>query len=140
MWMLYAFLSAVLAAATAIFGKIGVQGVDSTLATTLRAVVMTVFLLPVAWFAGSFSKFSGEFLGSKVFGFIVLSAVAGALSWIFYFLALQTGTASGVSAIDRLSIVLVIIFAALFLGEALTVKTALGALLISAGAVLIAFK
>ena len=140
MWMLYAFLSAVLAAATAVFGKIGVKGVDSTLATTLRAIVMTLFLLPVAFLAGSFSKLTGEFLGSKVFGFIVLSAIAGALSWIFYFLALQSGTASGVSAIDRLSIVLVIIFAALFLGEALTIKTALGALLITAGAVLIAFK
>lgn len=138
--MLYAFLSAVLAAATAIFGKIGVKGVDSTLATTLRAVVMTLFLLPVAFFAGSFSKLTGELFGSKVFGFIVLSAVAGALSWIFYFLALQSGTAGGVSAIDRLSIVLVIIFAALFLGETLTLKTALGALLISAGAILIAFK
>ena len=140
MWIIYASLSAVLAAATAILGKIGVKGVDSTLATTLRAVVMALFLLPVAYFAGSFSKFSGDLLGSKVFGFIILSAIAGALSWIFYFLALQSGTASGVSAIDRLSIVLVIVFAGIFLGEALTLKTVLGALLISIGAILIAFK
>ena len=140
MWIVYAFISAGLAAATAIFGKIGVKGVDSTLATTLRALIMAVFLLPVAFFNGAFGKLTPALFGSRVFLFIIFSAVAGALSWIFYFAALQNGSAGGVSAIDRLSIVLVIIFASIFLGEALTAKSALGALLISVGAILILFK
>jgi transporter family protein len=75
-----------------------------------------------------------------MFGFIVASGIAGALSWLFYFFALQNGPASAVSGIDRLSVVFVVILAALFLGEAFTIKTALGALLIVAGAILLTFK
>lgn len=75
-----------------------------------------------------------------MFGFIVASGIAGALSWLFYFFALQNGPAAAVSGIDRLSVVFVVILAALFLGEAFTIKTAIGALLIVAGAILLTFK
>lgn len=136
-WIFYALGSAVFAALVAIFGKIGLKGVDSTLATTVRAVVMAVFLLIVAL---SFKKFSGlESLSGKPIVFIILSGIAGALSWLLYFFAIKTGPVSGVVAIDRLSVAFALVLAAIFLSEALTLKTALGGIFIVAGALLVAF-
>ncbi len=135
MWILYALLSAGFAAAVAIFGKLGLVGVDSTVATTVRAVVMAVFLTIVVLALQKVSLI--KTLDNKALTFIVCSGIAGALSWLFYFLALKTGPATPVAAVDRLSIVFVAILAALFLGEALTVKTIAGVLLIIGGAVLL---
>lgn len=135
MWILYALLSAGFAAAVAIFGKLGLSGVDSTVATTVRAVVMAVFLTVVVLALQKVSLI--KTLDNKALTFIVCSGIAGALSWLFYFLALKTGPATPVAAVDRLSIVFVAILAALFLGEALTVKTIAGVLLIIGGAVLL---
>jgi transporter family protein len=135
MWILYALLSAGFAAAVAIFGKLGLVGVDSTVATTVRAVVMAVFLTVVVLALQKVSLI--KTLDNKALTFIVCSGIAGALSWLFYFLALKTGPATPVAAVDRLSIVFVAILAALFLGEALTVKTIAGVLLIIGGAVLL---
>lgn len=133
-WIIYALLSAVFAALVAIFGKIGLQGVDSTLATTVRSIVMAMFLVFVS---ASLGKWGGLFeIESRTLTFIALSGVAGALSWLFYFFALKNGPASGVAALDRLSVVFVVVFAILFLAEKLTAKIAIGALLITAGAVL----
>ena len=133
-WMLYALLSAVSAAAVAIFGKLGLKEIDSTLATTIRSLVMVTFLVFVS---ASLGKWSGlAALESRTLSFIAMSGIAGALSWLFYFLALKNGPAAGVAALDRLSVVFVVIFAALFLAEKLTWKTILGSLLITAGAVL----
>lgn len=135
-WIFYAIGSALFASLVAIFGKIGLKGVDSTLATTVRAVVMAVFLVVVTL---SLKKFSGlETLVGKPIVFIILSGIAGALSWLFYFFAIKNGPVSGVVAIDRTSVVFALILAALFLGESFTIKTALGGALILGGALLVA--
>lgn len=132
-WTIYALLSAVFAGAVAILGKIGLKGVDTTLATSIRAVVMAVFLVIVSMSLGKFSSIST--INNKALLFIVLSGIAGAISWIFYFFALKLGPASGVSAIDRTSVVFVFVLAVLFLGETLTFMKAVGAVLIVAGAI-----
>ncbi|MEK7635799.1 MAG: EamA family transporter [Patescibacteria group bacterium] len=140
MWLIYAFLSAITAALVAIFAKLGLKDVDSTLATTVRALIMSGFLVLVSFFLKKFQGFSINSFSSRDWLLIVLSGVAGALSWLFYFFALKYGLASRVAAIDRLSIVFVIILAALFLGETFGWKTGLGAILMAAGAILITIK
>ena len=137
MWFWYAIFSAAFASLVAIFGKLGLKGVDTTLATTVRAVIMAGFLLITSLFLRKFEGFSLTSFTGRDWIFIILSALAGALSWIFYFSALKEGKASSVATIDRLSIVFVIIFAALFLGEEFGVKSLSGAFLIVAGAILI---
>ncbi len=132
-WTIYALLSAVFAGAVAILGKVGLKGVDTTLATSIRSVVMAVFLVIVAISLGKFSTMSS--ISNKALFFIVLSGIAGAISWIFYFFALKVGPASGVSAIDRTSVVFVLLLSVLFLGESLTWLKAVGAVLIVSGAI-----
>lgn len=127
-------LSAVFAGLVAIFGKIGIANVDSTLATTVRAIIMGVFLAIVSLSLGKFDSLST--LMGKPMLFIMLSGIAGALSWLCYFVALKYGPASGVAAIDRTSVVFVLIFAALFLAEKITLKSAAGAIMIALGAIL----
>lgn len=134
-WMLFALLSAFFAALVAIFGKLGLKGVDTTLATAIRGVIMAVFLVVVAFALGKVHF--GEALTGRTLLFIVLSGIAGALSWLAYFTALKLGPASGVAALDRLSVVFVFIAATLFLAEAFTWKHLLGAALVSLGAVLL---
>ena len=123
MYLFYAFLSAITAALVAIFAKMGLKGIDPTLATTIRSLIMAGFLILTSLFlkkfqahqiVASFNSFS-----SKDWLLIILAGVSGALSWLFYFFALKYGLASKVVAIDRLSIVFVVVLAALFLGEAL---------------------
>ncbi len=138
MWIGYAILSALFAALVAILGKIGLKDVDSTLATTIRSVVMAVFLLSTTFALQKFSLI--KTVGSQAFTFIIFSGIAGALSWLFYFLALKNGPASSVVALDRLSIVFVVILAAMFLGEGLTLKSIVGLILLVLGALLIVFK
>jgi transporter family protein len=140
MWLWYALFSAIFAALVAIFGKAGLKGIDTTLATTVRAVVMAAILLVASFSLKKFDGFSFSSFTGRDWLFIVLSAVAGALSWVFYFSALKSGNASSVAALDRLSIVFVIIFATLFLGEGLGVQALAGAFLIVAGAVLIVLQ
>lgn len=138
LWIIYALLSAAFAALVAIFGKIGIQNIDSTLATTVRAMVMAGFLVIVALSLGKLPLLNT--IHSKTLLFIILSGVAGAMSWLFYFFALKTGPATGVAALDRLSVVFVLIFALLFLGQKFTWASALGAALITAGAILMTLK
>jgi transporter family protein len=133
-WMVLGLLSAVFAALVAIFGKIGVSNLDSTLATTVRAVIMALFLIIVSFFMGKLDLI--KTIDSKAITFIILAGISGALSWLFYFLALKLGPASGVSALDRLSVVFVLIFSVLFLAEKFTLYKFLGALLITIGAIL----
>lgn len=137
-WILAALLSALFAALVAIFGKIGLKGVDSTLATTVRSAVMAAFLVAVSAAFGKFKTLGT--LGGRAMTFIVLSGIAGALSWLFYFFALKNGPASGVAALDRVSVVFVVILAALFLGEKLDARSALGAALVAAGAILLVIR
>lgn len=135
-WSIYALFSAVFASLVAIFGKIGLRGIDSTLATTVRSVVMAIFLVLVSLSLGKFS-FLNTFNNKAVF-FIVLSGVAGAMSWLFYFFAIKSGTVSGVVGIDRTSVVFAFVLAVLFLGETFSAKSALGAALVALGAILMA--
>ena len=137
-WIFFAILSAVFAALVAIFGKIGLSTIDSTLATTVRAFVMSVFLIIVSLVSG---KLSGiNVIKGKSLIFIILSGIAGALSWLCYFFALKTGKTAGVAARDRLSVVLVLIFSILFLGDKLTWQSAIGGALITLGAILMVIK
>lgn len=134
MYIIFALLSALTAALVAIFGKIGLGKVDTTLATAIRAVVMAVLLVLAALVL---KKWDLTQISNKAYLFIFLAGLAGAASWLFYFMALKLGPATSVAALDRLSVVFVIIFAALFLGEAFTIKSVLGGILIVAGALLL---
>lgn len=140
MWIFYALGSAVAAAGVAIFGKLGLKDIDPTLATIIRGVVMAAILILAGFVFKKFEGFSIASFGGKAWLFILLSALAGAASWILYFVALKTGPASAVAVLDKMSVVLVILFAALFLGEALTIKSILGIILTVAGTLLILFK
>lgn len=137
-WMIFALLSAVSAALVAIFGKLGVSKVDTTLATSVRAIIMAVFLFLVSLTLGKFSELNT--IDNKALLYIVLAGIAGAMSWLFYFFALKNGQTSSVAALDRLSVVFVLIFAFLFLGDKITVKSGIGALLITTGAILMTIK
>ena len=140
MWILYAFLSAVFAALVAVFGKLGLKTIDPTLATTIRSIIMAIFLVLASFSLKKFQGFSLSSLSGKDWVLIALAGIAGALSWLFYFIALKAGVATKVVAIDRLSVVFVVLFAALFLGEILGWKTILGVLLLISGALLMIAK
>lgn len=131
MWWLYAILSALFAALTAIFAKLGVSNINSNLATGIRTIVVLVMIWLIVLARGE-TKGIGE-LSKQNLIFLVISGVATGLSWIFYFKALQMGEVSQVASIDKLSLAITIILAAIFLGEALTLKTAIGAGLIIIG-------
>jgi len=130
-WLRYALLSAASAAFVGIFGKIGMSEVDSNLATAVRSVVMTLFLLGVCTAMGVWSKVHS--LHGRAMLAIVLSGVAGAVSWLFYFRAIQLGRVSQVAPIDKLSMPFAVILAVLILGDRPNVWNWLGVLLIVAG-------
>lgn len=135
MWWIYALLSAFFASLTAIFAKIGVTNVNANLATAIRTIVILV----VAW---GIVLARGEAKGLNTLSkhnvlFLVVSGIATGLSWICYFKALQMGKVSQVAPVDKLSVALTIVLSVVFLGEALTLKTVLGALLIVAGTVVL---
>lgn len=131
MWWVYAVLSAFFASVTAIFAKLGVLNINSNLATGIRTLVVLVLLWTIILSRGE-AKGMGALTKQNII-FLVVSGLATGLSWLFYFKALQLGKVSEVAIIDKLSVVLTIILAMLFLGEALTLKTAIGAILIIAG-------
>lgn len=139
-WLIFAFLSSITAALVAIFGKLGLKNIDSTLATTIRSIIMAGFLVLVSLFLNKFEGFTLKTLSSKDWLLIVFAGISGALSWLFYFFALKTGLATKVVVIDRLSLVFVIFLAAMFLGETLSWRSASGALLMVAGAIIITLK
>lgn len=130
-WVVAAILSAFFASLVAIFGKLGVKGVDSNLAVAIRTVIVVVFAWVIVFLQGNASQ---VFKISKYsYTFIFLSALATGLSWLFYYRALQLGPASGVAPIDKLSVALTVILAFTFLGEKITLGNTLGALLVTAG-------
>jgi transporter family protein len=135
-WIVFAILSAFFAGLVAIFGKIGISGIDNTLATTVRSFVMFVFLFGISSFLGVFKNFKQ--INSGNLTFIILSGIAGALSWLCYFYALKTGNASAVAAIDRLSVVFVVVLAGIFLAEKVTYQAVIGVVLLTVGAILLA--
>lgn len=137
-WAYWAILSAVFAALTAIFAKVGIQDVDSDLATLVRTAVVIVTLFAFVWFTG---KWSNPFiLPSKTWVFLTLSGLATGASWVCYFRALQLGEASKVAPIDKFSLVLVVIFAVIFLGERPSMRDWGGIGLVASGVLLLAFK
>ena len=131
MWWTYALLSAVFAALTAVLAKIGIRGVDSTLATAVRTVVVLVLAWGVAYFRGGLAGLAG--LTRANWLFLGLSGLATGLSWLFYFRALQLGPVSRVAPVDKLSVALAVLLAVVFLGEKLTWPAALGTGLIVIG-------
>jgi transporter family protein len=135
MWWIYALLSALFAALTAIFAKVGIKGVDTDLATAIRTVVILVVAWFIAFFRGGTSTINT--LTKQNILFLCLSGLATGLSWIFYFKALQIGKVSQVAPVDKMSVAIAIVLSVLFLGETLTPKIALGAILIIAGTVVL---
>lgn len=136
MWWIYALLSALFASLTAILAKAGIKDVDSDLATAIRTLVIMVITWTIVFFKGNFSMLAGSLTKNNII-FLILSGVATGLSWLFYFKALQSGKVSQVAPVDKLSVALTIILSVLFLNESLTLKTALGAILITGGVLLI---
>jgi len=137
-WQTWAVLSAIFAALTAIFAKVGVENVNSDLATFIRTIVVIVtlgFLLAVTGQFHAPDKISG-----RTYLFLVLSGLGTGASWLCYFRALKLGDAAKVAPIDKLSVVLVAIFGVIFLGERLTAPNWLGVALIAAGAILVAYR
>ena len=137
-WLFWSLLSALFAGLTAILAKVGVTGVDSNLATAVRTSVVLVFAWSVA--LATAPTASVTTWSKRTWLFLVLSGIATGLSWLCYFRALQLGPASKVAPIDKLSVVFVLVLAALFLREPLTLKTGIGGALIAAGAVVLALK
>lgn len=138
MWKLYALLSALFAALTAIFAKIGVRDVDSNLATAIRTTVILFLTWGIVIFSKGISPI--KHIPSGTWIFLILSGVATGLSWLFYFKALQTGDVSRVAPIDKLSVVITILLAFFILKEPLTTKTIIGGLLITAGTIVMLLK
>ena len=138
MWKYYALLSAFFAALTAIFAKIGVKDVNSDLATAIR----TTIILLITWgivFVGNHQT-EMKAIGSHTWIFLILSGCATGLSWLFYFKALQIGDVSRVAPIDKLSVVITICLSFLFLKEPVNAKVIIGALLITAGSLVMLYK
>jgi len=137
-WFFWALLSAVFAALTAIFAKVGLEGVDSDFATLVRTTVI-IFVL------GAFVYFTGKWtnpleLSSHTLLFLTLSALATGGSWVCYFRALKIGKASNVAAVDKLSVLLIAVFAVLFLSERPSMREWIGILMVGLGVVVIALK
>jgi len=138
MWFYYAILSAFFAAFTAVFAKIGVSHINSNLATGIRTIIIVVLVWSIVFIKGE-AKDMGSLSKINII-FLVLSGVSTGLSWLFYFKALKIGKVSQVAAVDKLSVAIAIIFAVLFFKETLTLKTAIGAVLIIGGTILLALK
>jgi transporter family protein len=137
-WFFWALLSAVFAALTAIFAKVGLQGVDSDLATLVRTFVIMAVLIV---FVHVTRKWSNPFeLSSRTWLFLVLSGLATGASWVCYFRALKIGEASKVAPVDKLSLLLVAVFAFLFLNERPSVREWVGILMVGAGVLVLAFR
>lgn len=135
-WQVWALLSAVFAALTAIFAKVGIEKINSDFATFIRTIVILIVLTAIVFFNHEFQSLK-EISGRSLL-FLVLSGIATGASWLCYFRALKLGEASRVAPIDKLSVVLVAVFAVMFLGEKLSLLHWLGIVLIGAGAVILA--
>lgn len=134
MWMLFAVLSSIFAALTSILAKVGIEGVNSNLATAVRTVVVLIMAWGMVFLTGGQSGISS--IGKKSWIFLILSGLATGASWLCYYKALQMGDASKVVPIDKMSVVITLILAFVFLHESVTPKTVLGCVLIGVGTLL----
>jgi transporter family protein len=137
-WFVWALFSAVFAALTAIFAKVGLEGVNSDLATLIRTCVIIVVLAMFVYLTGKWSD--PRALSGRTWLFLVLSGLATGASWVCYFRALKVGEASKVAPVDKLSLVLVAIFAVWFLGERPSLREWLGIALVATGVLVLGFK
>jgi transporter family protein len=137
MWWIYALLSALFAALTAIFAKIGIKDVDTDLATGIRTVIILILAWAIVFFRGTNHTIGS--LTKANWTFLILSGCATGLSWICYFKALQLGKVSQVAPVDKLSVALAIVLAAVFLGEPISLKTGIAAALIISGTLILIF-
>lgn len=131
MWLVMALLSSVFAALTSVLAKVGIDGVNSNLATALRTAVVLIMSWGMVFITGSWRSISN--IGQRSWLFLILSGLATGASWLCYYKALQLGDVSKVVPIDKLSVVITIIFAAVFLHEEFTLKSALGVILLTTG-------
>ena len=137
-WLIFALLSAISAAFVSIFGKIGLSGLDSSAATAVRAVIMAIFLVCVMTAEGHMADLSTVFADRKALLFIALSGIAGATSWLFYFMAFKTGNVSQVAPIDKLSVVFAVLLAATLFHEKVSLIHTVAITLIAAGGLILA--
>ena len=137
-WQVWALLSAAFAASTAIFAKVGVEGVDPDFATFIRTVVILLALAALLAGTGQFQSLASVSGRSTLF--LILSGLAAGASWLCYFRALQLGDASRVAPLDKMSVLLVALFGVVFLGEKLSLPNWLGVVMIATGAILVAYK
>lgn len=138
MWWIYALLAAFFASLTAIFSKLGVTNINSNLATAIRTIVILVMIWSIVLVRDEAKGIST--ISKQNVIYLIISGIATGLSWLFYFKALQSGDVSQVASVDKLSVALTIIFAIFFLGETLTLKTAIGAGLIIIGTIVMIMK
>jgi bacterial/archaeal transporter family protein len=137
-WQFWAILSAIFAALTAIFAKVGVENVNSDFATFIRTIVIFCAISAILIASGQWQSFGS--ISARSYAFLLLSGLATGASWVCYFRALKLGDAARVAPIDKLSVVLVAVFGVIFLGERLSAPNWLGVALIGAGAVLVAYR
>lgn len=135
MWWIYALLSALFAALTAIFAKVGIKGVDSDLATAIRTVVILIIAWGIAFLRGGINSYGN--LTKQNLIFLILSGIATGFSWIFYFKALQLGKVSQVAPVDKLSVAIAILLSVIILKETLTLKMFIGATFIIGGTIVL---
>lgn len=138
MWVFYALMSALFAALTAVFAKVGVENINSNLATGIRTIVVIILIWIIVFFRGEVKEIAS--ISNRNLFFLIISGLATGLSWLFYFKAIQIGNLSQVAPVDKLSVALVIILSAVFLKEVLTIKTLIGAGLIIAGTLVLTLK
>lgn len=136
MWIVFALLSALFAATTAVFSKIGVENVNSTLAVAIRTIVVLLMSWVMVFVTNS--GMNPSEISKKSWIFLALSGIATGASWLCYYRALQLGKTTEVAALDKLSVVFTLVFAALILNEQITIKSALGVIFITVGAILMA--
>lgn len=137
-WLFYALLAAISASFVTVFSKVGVTNLSPSLATSVRAVIMGVFLVLVSFIKGDFSNLSSLLSHKKDLLFLVFAGVSGALSWLFLNIALKTGKTWQVAPIDKLSVVLTVIFSILIFKEQISVKGIIGVLFIAIGTIFVA--
>lgn len=137
MWWIYALLSALFASLTAIFAKVGIENVNSNLATAIRTIVILIVAWAIVFARGEAKQLA--VISKQNIIFLIVSGIATGLSWIFYFKALQVGKVSQVAPVDKLSVALTIVLAAIFLHESISLKMAIGSLLIIAGTLVLIF-
>lgn len=134
MWILFAVLSAVFAAINSILAKIGIEGINSNLATAIRTVVVLAMAWGIVFFTGSQGEIHN--ISGRSMLFLILSGLATGLSWLCYYKAIQIGDVSKVVPVDKFSIVITMVLAFVFLHETITIKTVIGGILIAAGTIL----